>query len=115
MKLRATAEVSEAKVEAGAAKTTVRWLIGEPEGAPNFALRLFKLEPGGYTPLHHHPWEHEVYILEGEAEIASAAGPVAAKAGDAILIEPEEEHQFRNPSQGETLRFLCIIPLLLKS
>jgi len=111
MKLRATAEVAEEKVETGASKTTVRWLIGEPEGAPNFALRLFELAPGGYTPLHHHAWEHEVYILEGKAEIASSFGPVTAKAGDAILIEPDEEHQFRNLSQTETLRFLCIVPL----
>ena len=115
MKLRAEAETKEEKVEAGAEQTTVRWLIGEPEGAPNFALRLFELAPGGYTPLHRHTWEHEVYILEGKAEIAFPSGPVAAKTGDAILIEPEEEHQFRNPDLKESLRFLCIIPLLPKS
>jgi quercetin dioxygenase-like cupin family protein len=115
MKLRSGNEVKAESVEAGAAKTTVRWLIGEPEGAPNFALRLFELAPGGYTPRHHHAWEHEVYILEGKAEIASQSGPVAAKAGDAVLIEPEEEHQFRNPSQTEALRFLCIVPISPKS
>jgi quercetin dioxygenase-like cupin family protein len=115
MKLRRGAEVKKEKVEEGAVKTSVRRLIAEPEGAPNFALRLFELEPGGATPLHHHSWEHEVFILEGEAEIASPEGPVKAKAGDAILVEPEEAHQFRNRDDEKALRFLCIIPLPPKS
>jgi quercetin dioxygenase-like cupin family protein len=115
MKLRSENEVKTEKVEDGAAGTTVRWLIGEGEGAPNFALRLFEIEPGGFTPLHTHPWEHEVYILQGRAEIASQAGPVAAKAGEAILIEPEEKHQFRNTGENEMLRFICIIPLPARS
>ena len=46
-------------------KLRVRWLITEDIGAINFAMRLFEMEPGGYSPLHSHPWEHEVYVLSG--------------------------------------------------
>jgi len=37
----------------------VRWLISDKDNAPNFAMRLFEVGPGGYSPLHTHSWEHE--------------------------------------------------------
>ncbi len=96
--------------EEGATKTTVRWLISRPEGAPNFSMRLFEVAPGGHTPLHTHPWEHEVFVLDGDVEVMTAEGPRPLAAGDAVLVLPEERHQFRNTGDG-TARFLCIIPL----
>jgi len=96
--------------EAGAQETTVRWLISRPEGAPTFAMRVFEVAPGGNTPLHEHGWEHEVYILEGEAEVVSEAGAQPVSAGDAVLILPGERHQFRHRG-GAAARFLCMIPL----
>ena len=35
----------------GAEKVTIRWLISKDDGAPNFAMRLFDMEPGGHSPL----------------------------------------------------------------
>lgn len=96
--------------EEGAKGTTVRWLIARPDGAPNFAMRVFEVEPGGSTPRHKHAWEHEVYILDGTAEVVTDSGPVAVSQGDAVLVLPEERHQFRNAGSG-TARFLCMVPL----
>jgi len=96
--------------EEGAKGATVRWLISRPEGAPSFAMRLFELQPDGSTPLHSHAWEHEVFILEGEAEVVCDAGPTRVAAGDAVLVLPDERHQFRNVG-GSVARFLCMIPL----
>ena len=96
--------------EEGAQGTTVRWLIAGPDGAPTFAMRVFEVSPGGNTPFHEHGWVHEVYILDGEAEVVSGAGAQALSAGDAVLILPGEKHQFRNRS-GAAARFLCMIPL----
>jgi quercetin dioxygenase-like cupin family protein len=111
MKLRHSGEVQAKPVpDQGASGVTVRWLITRAEGAPNFAMRLFELSPGGYTPLHQHPWEHEAYILEGEVEVTSEAEPRTAKTGDAILVQSRERHQFRNTG-ASLARFLCIIPL----
>jgi len=104
-------EVPAQQVEAeGAQGTTVRWLISGPEGAPTFAMRVFEVAPGGNTPLHEHGWEHEVYILDGEAEVVSEAGEQPVSAGDAVLILPGEKHQFRNRGEAAA-RFLCMIPL----
>ncbi len=42
--------VNAEDVQAGAVKTRVRWLITEQLGAPNFAMRVFEIEPNGYAP-----------------------------------------------------------------
>ena len=59
-----TIEAEDVDME-GASKVKVRWLITKEMGAKNFAMRVFEIEPDGYSPLHKHPWEHEVFILEG--------------------------------------------------
>ena len=100
----------EAKdAEGGSSKVRVRWLITEDMGAENFAMRLFELESGGYTPFHIHDWEHEVFILEGEGVVVCGDEERLFRAGDVIFISPNEKHQFRNI--GKSLaKILCLIP-----
>ena len=88
---------------------TIRWLISKADGAPNFYMRVFDITPGGYSPLHRHPWEHEIYILSGEGEVVQENGSAAIRPGTAIFIPGEEIHQLRNPGD-QVLRFICIIP-----
>lgn len=78
-----------------------------PEG-PNFVLRVFTLEPGGRTPLHTHPWEHEVYVLSGRGRTAGGSELDLAP-GDAVYVPPGELHSFVNPGD-EDLRFICVVP-----
>ena len=49
----------------GAQGCQVRWLIGEKDGAPNFAMRQFEVAPGGFTPRHQHPYEHDLFFYQG--------------------------------------------------
>ena len=100
---------AQAADEPGASGVTVRWLISEKEGAPNFAMRLFEMEPGGHTPYHKHEWEHEVMILEGTGSLVTQEGRVPLNKGDALFVPGEEMHQFKNASQ-EPLVFLCMVP-----
>ena len=94
----------------GAHGCTVRWLIGAADGAPNFAMRQFEIEPGGYTPRHHHPYEHEVFVLEGEGVVFEGDVEHALKEGDVIYVSPGELHQFRNTGSCP-MKFLCLVPL----
>jgi quercetin dioxygenase-like cupin family protein len=83
--------------------------IGVADGSPTMSLRVFTLEPGGYTPYHSHPWEHINYILAGSGVLVDEAGeehPVTA--GNYTLVKPDEKHQFRNNSSGE-LQFICLV------
>lgn len=93
----------------GASKVKVRWLITKEMGAKNFVMRVFEVEPDGYTPLHKHPWEHEVFILDGEGQLFDGAKNTAFKKGDAIFVQADEMHQFKNGSK-KLLTFICLIP-----
>jgi len=88
----------------------VRWLISDKDKAPNFAMRLFEVGPGGYSPLHTHNWEHEVFILEGEGVANDGEKEFTIKSGTVVYVAPEEKHQFKNTG-SETLKFLCPIPI----
>ncbi len=83
--------------------------IGTADGAPTFSTRVFTLEPGGHTPHHAHPFEHVNYVLEGQGVLMSPAGPRDIRAGDFILVQPDEMHQYRNES-SEPFVFVCIVP-----
>jgi quercetin dioxygenase-like cupin family protein len=109
MKLFHYQDVEAKSANEGASKLKVRWLITKEMGAPNFAMRLFEMEPKGYSPLHSHPWEHEVFILEGQGLVVSNEGDKKFKAGDVVFILPNEKHQFKNNST-KTLKFLCLVP-----
>jgi quercetin dioxygenase-like cupin family protein len=110
MKVNRIEAIPSAPVEMpGAVGCRVRWLIGEPDGAPNFAMRQFEVQPGGYTPRHSHPYEHEVYILEGSGVILEGDKEHPFTAGDVIYVAPDEVHQFRNQGAA-ALKFLCLVP-----
>ncbi len=110
MKLRSSNEVPLQNVQMeGADRVQVRWLVSKTDGAPNFAMRQFELQPGGYTPHHHHPYEHEIYVLEGQGEILDGDTPRPLRAGDVVLVEPDDVHQFRNTGTS-VMKMLCLIP-----
>ncbi len=86
-----------------------RVLIGERDGAPNFTMRIFHVEPGGYTYHHAHDFEHEIFIIEGSGEAISENGVQKISQGAAIFIAPNEVHQIRNTGNSR-LSFLCVVP-----
>jgi len=102
-------KVKAEDVNKGASKVTIRWLITKEMGAENFAMRLFEMEPNGYSPLHNHSWEHEVFVLEGEGQVFDGEKAKTVKAGDVVFVPPNERHQFRNNGE-KNLKFLCLVP-----
>ena len=102
-------DVEAEKAEEGAANLKVRWLITKDIGAENFAMSVFEMKPGGFSPLHNHPWEHEVFILEGRGLVKGGGEERNFREGDVIFIPPNEVHQFKNTDETK-VKFLCIIP-----
>ena len=96
--------------EKGIKDVKVRWLISKKDKAENFAMRLFEVKPEGYTPLHQHDWEHEVFILEGCGVTRNKTGEEELREGDVLFIPSMEWHQFANTGTI-TLKFLCLIPI----
>jgi quercetin dioxygenase-like cupin family protein len=96
MKVNQYEQVPQQPVEMeGSAGCQVRQLLGERDGTPNFAMRQFEVAPGGFTPRHSHPYEHEVFVLEGEGVVYEGDLPHPLRAGDVVFVKPE---------------FLCLIP-----
>ena len=93
----------------GAKGAHIRWLIGQKDGAPNFAMRMFEVDVDGHTPYHTHNYEHLVFILDGKGVLKTKDGEKPMSPWDAIYVDPNIEHQFINT--GDTaLKFLCSIP-----
>ncbi len=85
-------------------------MVGREDGAPNFALRSFAVEPGGHTPRHSHDYEHEVFVVAGSGTILLEGAERPIRQGDVIYVPADEEHQFK--ATGELpLQFLCIVPV----
>ncbi len=77
----------------------------------NYAMRMFEMEPGGYSPYHNHSWEHEVFILDGTGIVVGEKEERPFRSQDVIFVLPNEKHQFRNNGK-KIVRFLCLIPYL---
>ena len=84
-------------------------LIGSKDGALNYVmLHNDPMQPGAVshpdTGGHTHEWEHVVYILEGSATLVCGGKDYTVSQGDAILVPPNEHHQWKNESQAPVSR-----------
>ncbi len=91
--------------------TSIRWLIDDDhDGAPIYALRMIEVEPGGHTPRHSHPYEHENFVVAGQGRVLVNGAWRAVQAGDVIFVPGGMEHIYENT--GDTpFKFLCGIPV----
>ena len=110
MKIEKSSNIKKTPVEADGAKDVeIRWLISKEDGAENFAMRMFEIQPGGHTPLHTHPHEHEVFIIEGKGVLVFEGKEHEFAPEHVIFVPGGKEHCFKNTG-GSLLRLLCLIP-----
>ena len=101
---------NEVKPEVVREGVNIRWLLTGQDGAPNFAMRVIELAPGIIFLPHNHPYEHEIYVLEGEGYVTDPAGDAGKmEPGKVLLVQPDEPHGYRNTGDV-TLKFICVIP-----
>ena len=81
-----------------------RVVIGPKEGAPNFVMRVIDMPPGA-SYYHSHDWEHEVFVLSGEASLVGENGETRLKPNDVIYIAPFEKHGLANDGD-KAFRFI---------
>jgi len=105
------ANVPLEKLEKGAQKTQVQYLLDERQGSDRFALRLYMVQKGGHTPLDQHAYEHHVYVLSGQGLLRRSKDTDSQlqtlKPRDTIFIPSNAVHQFSN-TQDEPFVFLCV-------
>lgn len=110
MKVEKSSNIAKKPVEVDGAKgAEMRLLISEADGAENFLMRMFELQPGGHTPLHAHAHEHEVFVVEGSGVFVCAGQEHEFGPEYVIFAPPNKEHRFKNTGDS-ILRMLCLIP-----
>ena len=96
------------------AGSTRRVLIGRDEGAEDFIIRYFTIPAGGHSAFENHPHQHGVVITHGRGRVLLGDAWSEIGAGDAVFVEPNEQHQF--VALGDApLGFICVIPKWAKS
>ena len=112
MKVISLKKVEKKKVEMpGAEKAYKQMPLSQNDGVPVYSFRVFTVEPGGFTPYHHHPYEHMNYIISGEGALVDKdKKEMAVKQGDFVLVLPDEMHQYKNTSEKVPLVFICGVP-----
>jgi len=66
-----------------------RYIVGK-----NGMLVHFYLKKGAVIPEHHHVSEQITYILKGSVKVFSAGKEYHLKAGDVLVIPPNQPHRF---------------------
>jgi quercetin dioxygenase-like cupin family protein len=98
--------------------TSIRWLSDHGDdghGYPEYGLRYFTIEPGGFIPIHNHFYHQTMYILEGRFEcwcFDAASDEIKEKSiatpGHAVYIPSMEPHGMKNIGESPGA-FLCCI------
>ncbi len=101
-------DVPAVEVE-NAVGTRIRVLFRANE-MPTYIMRIFEMDPGGHIEAHSHPWEHEIFVLEGRIRIRVEDKVFDLEPYMAIYIPPKKVHEYWNI--GDTVaRFICTIPV----
>lgn len=98
----------EAQPQQAGKGVALKILLSSSE-SPNFAMRNFTIESGGYMPLHTNAVEHEQYVLGGRAEVTIGDDTFVASTGDVLLIPANVPHSYKTLGE-ETYSFLCLVP-----
>ncbi|MCI0440927.1 MAG: cupin domain-containing protein [Chloroflexi bacterium] len=76
-----------------------RWsLVDGKKGAQSITVAEVVLAPGAKTPVHYHPTEEAMVILEGELEAILGDELFTVRAGNTVIAPPTIKHGFVNRS-----------------
>lgn len=84
-------------------------LLDESDGASNFAMRRFVLDPGASVPEHTNEVEHEQYVLAGEYTVGIEGETYEVSVGDSLLIPAGAVHWYENDGDQQGA-FICAVP-----
>jgi quercetin dioxygenase-like cupin family protein len=84
-------------------------LIAAADGAPNYHVRYFHVEPGKRTAREHHPHDHGVVIQRGRARVTLGDQVHEVGPGDVVYVAGDELHCFEALGD-EPLGFICVVP-----
>jgi oxalate decarboxylase/phosphoglucose isomerase-like protein (cupin superfamily) len=93
-------------------RAVLEMVSGEIDSKVTFRVVEVSVQKPGEAlrgPHLHHGYEECIYVLKGEGRTLSESGELSIKAGDVVLVPPEEKHVTRNAGT-EPLVLLCFFP-----
>ena len=73
------------------------------------SMRLFEILSWFGMKEDSHPYEHEIFILEGKGSVKLGRRSEIIRKGDALYIPQREVHSIKNLGEN-MLKFLCMVP-----
>jgi quercetin dioxygenase-like cupin family protein len=101
--------IAAAEIEEAYTGVTIRRVISEVGGANDSVMDVFEIAPGGQSPYHSHPWDHQIFVISGRGWCRSEGTRSEFREGDVIYVKPGELHGFGN-SGTEPVTLVCVIP-----
>ena len=86
-------------------------LVGLDDNPTTCILSYSRIEPGKTSSHHIHPWEHEVYIIQGSGTLICDGNEYPVKEGDAMFIPGNVDHYTLNNGGPEDIIRIEINPL----
>lgn len=83
------------------------WAVLKRADLAAFSSRIFRVEPGGHTPMHSHDREHVAVVIRGTCRVECGAEAEEGGEGCIITIPSNVDHRFSNPG-GDRLVLLVM-------
>lgn len=87
----------------GASGVTGMPLLDLEEGTGQFDFRAVRIEAGGVSADHSHPWEQANYILSGRGRVRLGDEEHEIAADDFVYVPPDVRHVFTNEGDDDLL------------
>lgn len=86
------------ELEEGFKGVNSTWVVLKREDLSGFSSRIFRIEPGGHTPMHTHDREHIAVLIKGKCRVEAGREIRNANEGCIITLPGNIPHKFSNPS-----------------
>jgi quercetin dioxygenase-like cupin family protein len=87
-------------------------LIALEDNPPTCTMTYSVIDPGKTSSHHIHPWEHEVYIIEGSGLLICDGKEYPVKEGDGMFIPGNVDHYTLNNQSSGVIRRIEVNPLI---
>jgi quercetin dioxygenase-like cupin family protein len=103
-------EKRDAYVRDKAKGVSLRVAIAEEDGAEELTMSVYEVDPGGHTPLHSHPWEHAVFVIQGKGKVVDGKRECVLEKNDVLFIPKNQKHQIKNSGEQELI-LISVVPI----
>ena len=101
---RLTEEPGIDETEEGYSGVNTVWAGLKREDLSGFSSRIFRMKPGGHTPMHAHDREHTVVVIRGTCQVESDSNTWKMNEGNIVTVPKNPPHRFTNPgSEGAVI------------